>query len=195
MSWRPWMNNAEQNDDNFTAETTVHFQPEIVPHSAGSQPANTKITQQGRSRPCLTDLKKKRKWDNSERMHRFFGLIDSFDKNGCGDGNKIQFNCVAGDQSPNLYLRPSAVRLLAIFIFCLPESHLPHSVSTHVIHPSLSETHVPCHCIEVQCQHLSLFRDAGKACDAHSPKQQTQEKSVSSKLVTKSANKRDLCLR
>lgn len=67
------MNNAEQNNDDITAETTVHFQPEIVPHSAVSQPANTKITQQGCSSPCSTDFTKK---ENEIILREYIVLLD-----------------------------------------------------------------------------------------------------------------------
>lgn len=49
----------------------------------------------------------------------------------------------------------SAFRLLVIFILCLSESHL--TISTHVIHPTLSEMHVPHHCVTAKTFSANTF--------------------------------------
>lgn len=38
------MNNAEQDDGNITAETMIHFQPEIARHGSVGQAANTYLS-------------------------------------------------------------------------------------------------------------------------------------------------------
>lgn len=63
-------------------------------------------------------------------------------------------------------------------IYSLPEWISPHYLHTrhppHIIRDACSTS--LCHCKDVQCQHFWWFCDAGKGCDAHSPKDQTQEK-------------------
>lgn len=81
---------------------------------------------------------------------------------------KSRLTVLPGTGAPTWTWTCQRLTFWVIFIFCLTESALTHSASTHVILPLLSEMCVPCDCRKVQCRHSELFGDA------RSPKQ-TQE--------------------